>query len=315
MSLCREGIVDLSVRHIGPPRKNPPRLSGDQIRQLRRDVFSRHSAHDLRIFAREEKNPGRQFAMLLEAGKRMALEGHTFEAREILGGILNMLDSAGENKMRMNLHAFFLAEARKVRPRSLGLAVEFMEMAGEIIEPIDKREGLSLRRTAAVHCVATGQFWEAGDRRMRIAYALRKDDPACAEEEAKHAARDFARAAERAGEQTRAELAADLGRALSLLAELYEAKDRDMAVKLHVVAGDAFLAGVEATSVTDARGMASRHYVEAKRLGGDASVLDRRIAACEPERMGCVVLTPEEGRAFMEQLAGMTPYASTDDKD
>jgi len=68
-------------------------------------------------------------------------------------------------------------------------------------------------------------------------------------------------------------------------------------------------------------GWARGHYTSAKRLDGDASILDGKIAACEPEKMSCVVLTPAEGRAFMDMLGiaertgAFEVIASTDDEE
>lgn len=314
---CREGIVDLSGRlshERGVPQLQP---------RARNELVARYrelSAHDAWVYARQEGNHARAAVMWREAAVKNALEGHIFEAREMFSNAMGMLDGAGELVARKSLHALFIREARKVKQKSRGLSSEFVELAAELIEPVEREEAFKLRQEVAQYRRQLEQFLDAAYQPWHIAFVLRKEDPARAEEFIRAAITDLrgeAKKDEKFGRKANAELEIELARALSLLAELLEKRGSPEAATAYEEAGDHYLAGRNSSfeSEEEMLGKARMNYRNAKRLGGDATILDERIDACEPEGMGCVVLTPEQGRDFMEHLARIEPFVSTDDKD
>ncbi|MCX6768706.1 MAG: hypothetical protein NTY83_02605 [Candidatus Micrarchaeota archaeon] len=312
---CREGIANLAIT-LSREGRTEPLQQAEKEKLLR--WCGKQSAHDMWVYARQECDSAKAAVMWREAGVKNALEGRTFEARQMLESALGMLDGAGELRARKSLHALFIKEARDGRQKSLGLAVDLVEIAAELIEPVDREEAFRLREEITQHRMLTNSFQEAVYHYMHMAHELEGEDPARAEGFARAAVEALRKDAERtASHGVDVDLEFELGKAVSLLARLLENSGSPDAANAYEEAGDHFLAGressleIKSTTLTRARG----NYAAAKGLGGDAAMLDVKISACEPEKMGCVVLTPEEGRAFMEHLARIEPFASTDDED
>lgn len=315
---CRDGIVELSVKFSRgeSTRLLPPHESKALATRCRK-----MSAHDAWVYAQRENDCSRAAVMWREAGVKNALEGHVIEARPMLETALRMLDGAGELAARKSLHALFIREARTERQKSRGLSNELVELAAELMEPVDMEAAFKLRGEVAKQHRMVEHFEEAAHHSWHMASVLKKEDPARAEEFIRAAItdlRDAARKSERFHKQPDLDVEAELGKAVSLLAKLLEAKGSPEAANAYEEAGDHLLAGRKSSFELEEEMLrwAREHYMRAKELGGDASMLDDKIAACEPERMGCRVLTPEEGRVFMENVARLgKPFASTDDEE
>jgi hypothetical protein len=186
-----EGI-DLSVRTIdasGGKHLRP--LSAAQRREL-----GKHSLHDLQVFARSgAHDSSTATAMLAKAGKESALAGRTDDARRDLRDALSGLHPKDEMSMRRRLHAFFIGESRKVKGTSLGLSIDLMEIAAELIQPVDREASIRLRLEVANQHELKGRCAEAGYQHEHIAELLRKDDPPRAMAEAVAAINGFLKAA------------------------------------------------------------------------------------------------------------------------
>jgi len=200
-----------------------------------RGMLTKHSAHDLRIYAGREKDFTKATVMLKEAGIRTAIEGHTLEAREIFRDAFRMLAWEDEMPMRRELHMFFRGESRRVKGESIALSFDLLELAAELIEPVEKEESFKLKQEVAQHHRLRGSFDEAAHHCRHMAHALKREDPARAEELLRAAVNDLREAAK--GPASRDTVDADLeiefGRTVSMLARLLEERSSPEAAGAH----------------------------------------------------------------------------------
>lgn len=320
---CRDGITSLSEKFSRGEgvKLLPPHEKRELVARCRK-----MSSHDAWVYAQREGDPSKAAVMWREAGVKHAIEGRIDEARPMLETALRMLDGAGELNARKSLHALFIKEARRPKDGSRALANELAELAAELIELVDREEAFRLRGEVAQHHRVMQHFEEAAHHSRHMALVLKKEDPARAEELLRAAItdlRDAIKKHEQFYNKPDAELEADLGKAVSLLARLLEARGSPEAVSAYEEAGDHFLAGRKSylELEDDMLDWAKICYMNAKRLGGDESLLDGKIAACEPEKMVGIVLTPAQARTFMDKLelgkrtGVIRAFASTDDEE
>lgn len=165
-------------------------------------LFGNRHSDDLRRFARDEADFTRRTLMHVEAGKRDIIRGNTPEGRKMLSWALDgELVQEDEVALRRELHRFFVNVARDAKGRSQGLEIDAIEVAAELITPIDREAAVRLMQTAAnLHAVRRCHE-EAGRHYQIIAYLLKRDEPERAKEAARAAVSEYREAAKTSNER------------------------------------------------------------------------------------------------------------------
>jgi tetratricopeptide (TPR) repeat protein len=279
MLRCRDGVTDLSGKFS---HGSGNRLLLAHERREFAARYGRMSSHDLWAHALRESGPAAAF-LWREAGVKHAVEGRVFEARQMLDTALGIMNGAAELETRRRLHAIFMKAARKPKGGSRALANELVELAAEIIEPVDLEASFRLRAGVIAKHREMQRFDYAAYHSIHMAAVLKRGDPEAAEEHMSAAIIDLREAAKmsaRFNKKPDANLEAELGKAMHTLARLMEKRGSPDAAAAYEEAGDHLRAGEDSTEVkADIVNWAHDCYLKAKELGGDAARLDGKIAA------------------------------------